>query len=83
VSDLGHFGIDPSHVAGITGLSARDAALDGTTWRESTGHGAYLAPGTTSRHNVAAVVAGAPGRLVHDSGRGVGDLLTVPVPGTY
>jgi hypothetical protein len=83
VADLGHFGIDPTHVDGIAGLSARDATLDGTTYRESTGHSAYLSDDTTSQHNIAAVVAGASGRMVLDDGRGAGDLLSRPVPGTY
>ncbi|MBU5423097.1 alpha/beta hydrolase family protein [Cellulomonas hominis] len=83
VADLGHFGVDPSHVDGITGLSAREAVLDGTTYRESTGHSQYLSQDTTSQHNIAAVVAGAPDRMVLDAGRGAGDLLSWPVPGTY
>ena len=75
--------MDPSHVDGITGLSAREAVLDGTTYRESTGHSQYLSQDTTSQHNIAAVVAGAPDRMVLDAGRDAGDLLSWPVPGTY
>jgi hypothetical protein len=29
------------------------------------------------------VVAGAPDRMVHDGGTGLGDVLSWPVPGTY
>jgi len=83
VADLGNFGIDPTYVDGITGLSAREETLDGTTYQESTGHSAYLSDDTTSQHNIAAVVAGAPDRMVLDDGRGAGDLLSWPVPGTY
>jgi hypothetical protein len=83
VADLGNFGIDPTYVDGVTGLSAREATLDGTTYRESTGHSAYLSRDTTSQHNIAAVVAGAADRMVLDDGRGAGDLLSWPVPGTY
>lgn len=83
VADLGNFGIDPTYIDGITGLSAREATLDGTAYGESTGHSAYLSDDTTSQHNIAAVIAGAPDRMVLDGGRGAGDLLSWPVPGTY
>ncbi|WP_158372630.1 alpha/beta hydrolase [Cellulosimicrobium cellulans] len=83
VADLGNFGIDPTYIDGITGLSAREATVDGTAYGESTGHSAYLSDDTTSQHNIAAVVAGAPDRMVLDGGRGAGDLLSWPVPGTY
>lgn len=83
VADLGNFGIDPTYIDGITGLSAREATLDGTTFQESTGHSAYLSNDTTSQHNIAAVVAGSSDRMVLDDGRGAGDLLSWPVPGTY
>jgi hypothetical protein len=83
VADLGSFGIDPSHLDGIDGLSAGESDIDGERFDESTGHSAYLSDHTTSQHNIASVVAGAPDRMVHDGGRGLGDVLSWPVPGTY
>ncbi|ACQ81527.1 protein of unknown function DUF1023 [Beutenbergia cavernae DSM 12333] len=87
VADLGRFGIDPSHLEGVRGLSAEEAALTGddgcTLYSESTGHSGYLDASSTSQHNLAAVVGGAGDRLVYDDGRGAGDVLSWPVPGTY
>ncbi len=80
---FGLFGIDPSHVDGIVGLSAKEATIGAETFEESTGHSQYLRTDTTSQHNIAAVVVGVPDRMVLDDGRGLGDLLSVPVPGTY
>jgi hypothetical protein len=61
VADLGWFGPDPSGLPGVDRLSTEDATLpDGSGGIRSTGHSAYLARGTTSQWNVAAVVAGAP-----------------------
>ena len=83
VADLGAFGIDPSHVDGLDGLSAERADVGDDVFEESLGHSAYLSDDTTSQHNIASVVAGAPERMVHDGGKGIGDLLSWPVPGSY
>jgi hypothetical protein len=86
VADLGgtaSFGIDPSHLDGMVGLSAEESEIDGQTFAESTGHSAYLNDETTSQHNMAVTVAGIPDRMVEDGGHGVGDWLSWPVPGTY
>lgn len=84
VADFGAFGIDPSHVDGITGLSAREEVLpDDRRLAESTGHSAYLAQDSTSQYNMSVVVAGLPDRRVEDDGRGMGDLGSWPIPGTY
>lgn len=82
VADLQRFGLDPSHVGGIEGLSAEESVVDGRSLAESTGHSAYLRADTTSQHNIAAVVAGTSERMVRDDGRGLGDVLTWPVPWT-
>jgi hypothetical protein len=61
VADLGWFGRDPSGLPGVDRLSTEDAELpDGGPGRRSVGHSGYLAPGTTSQWNVAAVVTGSP-----------------------
>ncbi|WHP16040.1 alpha/beta hydrolase [Cellulomonas sp. ES6] len=82
IADFGHFGSDPSHVVGLTGLSARETTIDGQRYAESTGHSAYLRDRTTSQHNIAAVVAGVPSRSVQDSGRGWGDVISMFNPNT-
>ncbi|MGH8573992.1 MAG: alpha/beta hydrolase, partial [Gammaproteobacteria bacterium] len=84
VADAGQFGIDPTYVDGVTGLSARDATLpDGRRLAESTGHSTYLTQDSTSQYNMSVVVAGLPDRRVEDDGRGLGDITSWPVPGTY
>ena len=83
VADGGMFGIDPSHMSGVTGLSSEEATIDGVTYDESVGHSEYLIDDTTSQHNIAVVVAGGSDRLALDDGRGAGDVLSWPVPGTY
>lgn len=89
VGDLGHFGIDPSHMTGIEHASAREATVVNPVTGETehltevTGHSRYLEEGSTSQYNMAVVVAGMPDRRVYDSGGGVGDVLSWPVPGTY
>lgn len=83
VADFGAFGIDPSHMDGMTGLSAKDAVLPGEHYRASEGHSEYLNNDTTSRHNMAALISGNRDRLVYDDGQGVGDVLSWLVPGTY
>ena len=63
VADLGWFGDDPNRLDGVTGLSARAATLpDGAATAGSVLHAQYLTPGTTSQYNIAATVAGLPGR---------------------
>lgn len=84
VADTGVFGIDPSHLDGVTGLSAREETLpDGRRLAESTGHSDYLTQDSTSQYNMSVVVAGLPGRRVEDNGRGLGDIGSWPIPGTY
>ncbi|APU12967.1 alpha/beta hydrolase [Actinoalloteichus fjordicus] len=87
VADLGGlapFGIDPNQLDGVTGLSAREEQLpDGRRLTESVGHSAYLAPDSTSQYNISVIVSGNEDRAVHDDGRGFGDWLSRPVPGTY
>jgi pimeloyl-ACP methyl ester carboxylesterase len=61
VADLGWFGHDPSSLPGLTRLSTSATHLpDGSDGSTTFGHSSYLAPGTTSQWNVAAVVARAP-----------------------
>jgi hypothetical protein len=61
VADLGWFGRDPSAMPEIDRLDTDAAQLpDGSAGSAATGHSRYLASGTTSQWNVAAVVAGAP-----------------------
>jgi len=89
VGDLGHFGIDPSHVDGVEHASARASTvvdpITGETRRfaEVTGHSSYLVDDSTSQYNMSVVVAGVPDRRVFDSGEGIGDVLSWPFPGTY
>jgi hypothetical protein len=83
VADGGVFGIDPSHMDGMTGLSAKDTELSGEQFDASGGHSEYLNDDTTSQHNMASVISGNSDRLVYDDGRGAGDVLSWPVPGTY
>lgn len=83
VADAGWFGPDPNGVTGTVGLSTREVVRpDGAVLAGVEGHSAYLQPGSTSAHNVAAVVAGRPGEVVLDRGAGAGDrlrrLLEVP-----
>ncbi|MEZ5150230.1 alpha/beta hydrolase [Rhodococcus zopfii] len=65
VADAGTFGGDPSFLDGLTRLSS-DAGIDGSgaSHSGSTGHSAYLNPGTMSSYNVALVVAGLAGQAV-------------------
>ncbi|MDQ3761622.1 MAG: alpha/beta hydrolase family protein [Actinomycetota bacterium] len=84
VADTGQFGIDPTYVDGVTGLSAREETLpDGRRLTESTGHSDYLTPDSTSQYNMSVIVAGLHDRRVEDDGRGLGDIASWPVPGTY
>jgi hypothetical protein len=76
-------------MTGIEHASARESTvIDPTTgeirhFTEVTGHSRYLEEGSTSQYNMAVVVAGVPDRRVYDSGRGAGDILSWPLPGTY
>lgn len=89
VGDLGYFGIDPSHLAGIEHASAKaSTVVDPVTgevrdFKEVIGHSSYLGVDSTSQYNMSVVVAGVPDRLVYDNGEGFGDILSWPVPGTY
>ena len=84
VADTGVFGIDPSHLDGVTGLSARAETLpDGRHLTESTGHRGYLTQDSSSQYNMSVVVAGLADRRVADDGRGMGDIGSWPIPGTY
>ena len=89
VGDLGYFGIDPSHLAGVEHASARESAVvDPVTgelrsFKEVIGHSSYLVDDSTSQYNMSVVVAGVPDRRVYDSGEGIGDVLSWPIPGTY
>jgi len=88
VGDLGYFGVDPSHMAGIDHASAKESAVvDPATgeirhFKEVTGHSSYLADDSTSQYNMSVVVAGVPDRRVPDRGEGIGDVLSWPIPGT-
>jgi len=84
VADGGVFGIDPSHVDGLTGLSAERASTpDGRPLGESVGHSDYLTENSTSQYNISVVVAGLGARRIEDDGRGLGDVASWPIPGTY
>ena len=83
VADLGQFGIDPSHLDGVRGLSAEAEEIGGTRYAESLGHSEYLRNDTTSQHNIASIVGGSPDQIVEDGGKGIGDILSWPLPWTY
>jgi hypothetical protein len=84
VADFGAFGIDPSHVDGLTGLSAQPLTTsDGRRLAESTGHSDYLTSNSTSQYNISLVLAGLGQHRIEDDGRGLGDIGSWPVPGTY
>lgn len=86
---LGPFGVDPSHLDGIQHASARESTVvDPMTgeirhFDEVTGHGSYLVDNSTSQYNISVVVAGLAERRVYDSGEGIGDVLSWPIPGTF
>lgn len=66
VADSGWFGADPSGLEGIRHLSTEEhhhPDLTGTR-----GHTSYLADGSTSQHNLAAVGAGRPDLLIDATG---------------
>ncbi|MBB2504301.1 alpha/beta hydrolase [Amycolatopsis echigonensis] len=64
VATSGWFGKDPADMPGVHHMSTdRSFPTDGPPLEASTGHSSvneYLKPGTTSQHNIAAVVADAP-----------------------
>lgn len=82
VGDLGHFGIDPSHLEGVEHASAGEAAVvDPMTgairhFDEVTGHSSYLTDGSTSQYNISVVAAGLPDRRANDAGEGLGDVFS-------
>ncbi len=88
VGDLGHFGIDPSHLTGVEHASAKESTVVDPITGEIrhftgvTGHASYLVDKSTSQYNMSVVVAGLPDRRVYDDGMGLGDVLSWPVPGT-
>ncbi|MGW5076378.1 alpha/beta hydrolase [Rhodococcus sp. NPDC004095] len=73
VADLAAYGTDPNRLSGVTNLSTVAAEVDGESYSGATGHSDYLSAGSTSRHNVAAVVAGLPEHTVEGTDRGVAD----------
>ncbi len=76
IADLGSFGGDTNQLDGTVGLSAREeAGPSGLPLRESVGHNDYLAPGTTSQHNIAATVAGLHDQRITGGSTGLGDVL--------
>lgn len=76
VADLGSFGGDTNQLDGTVGLSAREeTGPTGMPLRESVGHSDYLAPGTTSQHNIAATVAGLHDQRIEGGSDGLGDVL--------
>ena len=46
VADLAAFGLDPTWLDGVDGLSAKESDIDGQQYQESTGHSEYLDDGT-------------------------------------
>jgi hypothetical protein len=83
VGGLGPFGIDPSYIDGMTGLSTEEGSIGGVEYAESVGHSDYLTRGSMSQHNMASIVAGVPERTVEGDTRGFGDILSWPLPWTY
>lgn len=68
VADAAAFGADPGTLPGVVHLATNRSRLpDGTTTAPSLGHQSYLAPGSTSAWNLAAVAAGTP-QLVRTTG---------------
>lgn len=61
VPQLGVFGSDPGHWAGVTQLETEARPLpDGSPGAAGRGHESYLTPGSTSAWNLAAIAAGRP-----------------------
>lgn len=61
-------------------MSAAREIVDGVERAESVGHSASLTDDTISQYGIAAVVAGLPDQAPRDDGRGIGDVLSTPVP---
>ncbi|MEN1974764.1 alpha/beta hydrolase [Cellulomonas sp. P4] len=76
IADAGHFGIDPTHMRGVAGLSAQAGEVGGVPYEASSGHSEYLRDHTMSQHNIASVIAGTTDRLVPHSGAGAGDFVS-------
>src|SRR5699024_3835849 len=79
VADTGWFGRDRCHMDGVTGLSAREETIDGSTYTESVGHSDYLTEGSTSQYNLAQILADQPEHAVQHHGRGIGDWFSRPL----
>ena len=61
VAELGVFGSDPGHWKGVARLETEARQLpDGSSGVAGRGHESYLAPGSTSAWNLAAIAAGRP-----------------------
>lgn len=77
VADLAAYGADPNRLPGITNLATTAAVVlddgGGETLSGATGHSQYLAEGTLSRHNIAAVVGAMPETMVVGTDAGLGD----------
>lgn len=74
VADFGRFGADPNQLDGLTDLSSGAARTpDGRDLTEVTGHSNYLAPDSTSQHNMSVVVAGVTNRAIYGENTGLGD----------
>lgn len=69
VADLGYFGNDPNWLQQIVILSTGPSHVG----IEVSGHANYLQEGSTSQHNIAAVVAGLPDLVVGGMVPGFGD----------
>ncbi len=82
IADAGWFGPDPSSSPAVRGLATGPqparTAPSGTRLPATEGtrsHSGYLAPGSTSAEEVAAIVAGRPGDVVEERTVGAGDRL--------
>ena len=61
VAEMGVFGSDPGHWEGVARLETEAGHLpDGSSGVAGRGHESYLAPGSTSAWNLAAIAAGRP-----------------------
>lgn len=87
VGDLGYFGIDPSHMDGMDYATSAEARHsdpdDNRIFNEVTGHTSYLDDGSTSQYNMAVITGGMSELILHGADRGIGDVGSWPVPGTY
>ncbi len=85
VGDFGAFGIDPSHLDGMEYATSAEARHpgDGRMLHEVTGHTSYLDDGSTSQYNMAVITGGMSDRVLHGADRGIGDVGSWPIPGTY